>query len=192
MEVAKVIQKEHEHICTYASKFEGYCWFFKNTLSEEAIIAMFLNNVRKLLRVHAITIKQAKPSWEEFLKEITCMDNEEPREGVVVKAHFKKPVLAVEVEDSGKLSRREEEMAQEIERLKKRLNELEGPVGKPRQEFGKGCRNKSNIKCFRCGNPGHIARECQGGRKWNDDPEAEQDGRGKRQAKEGQGKAGRG
>ena len=153
---------------------------------------MFLNNVRKTLRVHAITIKRAKPSWEEFLREITRMDNEEPREGVVVKAPFKKPVLAVEVEDSGKLSRREEEMAQEIERLKKRLNELEGPVGKPRQEFGKGRRNKSDIKCFRCGKPGHIARECRGGRKRNDDPEAEQDGRGKRQAKEGQGKAGRG
>ena len=76
------------------------------------------------------------------------MDNKEPREGVVNKAPVKKPVLAVEVEDSGKLSRREEEMAQEIEKLKKRLNELEGPMGKPRQEFGKGCGNKSNIKCF--------------------------------------------
>ena len=76
-------------------------------MSEEAIIAMFLNNMRNLLRVHAITIKQAKPSWEEFLKEITLINNKEPREGVVVKAPFKKPVLAVEVEDSGKLSRRE-------------------------------------------------------------------------------------
>ena len=66
VEVAKVVQKEHEHICTYASKFKGYCWSFKNTLSEEALIAMFLNNVRKLLRVHANTIKRAKPSWEEF------------------------------------------------------------------------------------------------------------------------------
>ena len=61
---------------------------FSKTLSEEVIIAMFLNNVKKLLRVHAITIKRAKPSWEEFLKEITCMDNKEPREGVVVKAPF--------------------------------------------------------------------------------------------------------
>ena len=157
VEVAKVVQKEHEHICTYASKFKGYCQFFKNTLLEEAIIAMFLNNVRKLLRVHTITIKQAKLSWEEFLKEITCMDNKEPREGVVVKAPFEKPVLAVEVEDSGKLSRREEEMAQEIEKLKKRLKDLEKPLGKPRQEFGRGRRNKSNIKCFRCGKPGHNA-----------------------------------
>ena len=66
VEVAKVVQKEHEHICTYASKFKGYCQFFKNTLLEESIIDMFLNNVRKLLRVLAITIKQAKPSWEGF------------------------------------------------------------------------------------------------------------------------------
>ena len=50
------------------------------------------------------------------------MDNEEPREEVVVKARFKKPVLAVYLEDSVKLSQREEEMAQEIEKLKRRLN----------------------------------------------------------------------
>ena len=80
-----------------------------------------------------------------------------PGKGVVVKAPFIKPVLAVEVEDSGKLSRREEEMAQEIEKLKKRLNELEGPMGKLRQELEKSYRNKSDIKCFRCGKPGRIA-----------------------------------
>ena len=126
----------------------------------------------------------------EFLKEITQMDNEEPREGVVVKAPFKNPVLAVEVEDSGKLSQREEEMAQEIEKLK-RLNELEGPVVKPRPELGKSCRSRGNIKCFRYGKSGQIAYECQGGRKQSDDPEVEQDLQGKRQAKESQGKAGR-
>ena len=64
----------------------------------------------------------------DFLKEITRVDNEEPREGVVVKAPFKKPILAIEVENSGKLSQREEEMAQEIEKLKRRLNEYQGPV----------------------------------------------------------------
>ena len=64
------------------------------------------------------------------------MDNEEPREGVVVKAPSKKLVLAVEVEDSGKLSRIEE-MAQEIEKLRKRLNELEGPTGKQGRNLGK-------------------------------------------------------
>ena len=162
VEVAKVVQKYYEHICNNASKFEECCRFFKGTLLEEAIIAMFLNNVRKALRVHTITIKQAKPSWERFLEEVTCMENEEPREGVVVKAPFIKPVLALEVEDSGKLSRREEEMAQEIENLKKHLNELERPMGKPRQEFGKGCRNKSNIKCFRCGNQDTLLENAEG------------------------------
>ena len=149
---------------------------------EYAIIAMFLNNVRKALRVHTITIKHAKPTREEKLKEINQMDNEEPREGIVFKAPFKKPVLATEVEDSGKLRQREEEMAQEIEKLKRRLNELEGPVGKPRPEFGKNCRPRKDIKCFRCGKPGHIAQECQGGCKHSDDPKVEQELQGKRQA----------
>ena len=45
-------------------------------------------------------------------------------------------MLAAEVEDSGKLSQREEEMAQEIKKSK-RLNELEGPVGKRCQNLGR-------------------------------------------------------
>ena len=70
----------------------------------------------------------------------------------MVKTPFRKPVLAVELEESGKLSRREEEIAQEIERLKKRLNELEGPVGKQQAESGRSHRPQSNIKCFKCRN----------------------------------------
>ena len=67
MEVAKFLSKENEHICSYASKFEGYQRFFKETLSGDVIIAMFLSNVKKALRVHTITIKRAKPSWGDFL-----------------------------------------------------------------------------------------------------------------------------
>ena len=110
----------------------------------------------------------------------------------MVKTPFKKPVLAVEVEISGKLRQREEEMAQEIEKLKRQQNKIKGPVGKPRPEFGKNCRYRGDIKCFRCGKPGHIAQECQGGCKQSDNPKVEQDLQGKRQAKESQGKAGRG
>ena len=98
-------------------------------------------------------------------------------------------MLAVEVEDSGKLSQREEKIAQENEKTKRRLSELKGPVVKPRLEFGKSCRSRGNIKCFRCGKPGHISQECQGGRKQSDDPGVEQDVQGKRQATESQGKA---
>ena len=46
------------------------------------------------------------------------MDNEEPREGVVVKSPFKKPVLAVELEDSEKLSQREEKMTRKLKNEK--------------------------------------------------------------------------
>ena len=72
---------------------------------------MFLNDVRKLLRVHAIIIKRARPLWEGSLKEITQMDDKEPREGVELKTSFKKPVLAMELEEPVKFSQREEEMA---------------------------------------------------------------------------------
>ena len=64
-----------------------------------------------------MAIKRTRPSWESLLKEITYLDKE-PKEVVVVKTPFIKHVLAVELEKSGKLSWREEEMAQEIERLK--------------------------------------------------------------------------
>ena len=80
VEVAKLYQKEHEHICVYTSKFEEYWRFFKVTLTEEAMITMFLNNVLKSLKVHAVGIKRSKLSWDAFLQEITRLDNKEPRE----------------------------------------------------------------------------------------------------------------
>ena len=47
------------------------------------------------------------------------MNNKEPREGLVVKTPFKKPVLAMKLEEPVKVSWREEEMAWKIENLKK-------------------------------------------------------------------------
>ena len=101
VEVAKVYQKEHEHIRVYASKFEELHRFFRSTLTEEAVIGLFLNNVRKSLKVHAVGIKRSKPSWDAFLCEITKLDNEEPRDILVIKGSVRKPVLAVEVERNG-------------------------------------------------------------------------------------------
>ena len=93
------------------------------TLTEEAIIAMFLNNVRNALRIHAISIKRSKPSWDAFLREITRLDNEEPRAAAGAKTPYKKVSLAMEVEEvrGGSLSK--EELAQEVSELKKRLEE---------------------------------------------------------------------
>ena len=42
VEVAKIVQEEQEPIRVYASKFKEYKRFFRDTLTEEAIIAMFL------------------------------------------------------------------------------------------------------------------------------------------------------
>ena len=58
MEVVKYYQKEHRHICVYTSKFKEYWRFFKSTLTEEAMITMFLNNVHKSPKVHAADIKR--------------------------------------------------------------------------------------------------------------------------------------
>ena len=74
------------------------------------------------------------------------------------------PVLAVKLEESGKLSQREEEMAQKIERLKKRLNELEGPVGKQQAESGKSCRPQSKIKFLSVGNKVILSINAKGDR----------------------------
>ena len=94
VEVAKVYQKEHEHIRVYASKFEELHRFFKDALIKEAVIGLFLNNVRKSLKVHAVGIKRAKPLWDAFLREITKLDNKEPQDVSLVKGGIWKPVLA--------------------------------------------------------------------------------------------------
>ena len=60
VEVAKVYQKEYEHIRVYATKFEELHCFFRSTLTEEAVIGLLLNNVRKSLKVHAIETKKIK------------------------------------------------------------------------------------------------------------------------------------
>ena len=79
VEVAKVYQKEHEHIRVYTFKFEELHRFFKDTLTKKAVISLFLNNVRKSLKVHAVGIKRSKPSLDAFLREITKLDNEKPK-----------------------------------------------------------------------------------------------------------------
>ena len=42
VEVAKVHQRESDHICVYLAKFEKYCRFFQDTLTEDAVISLFL------------------------------------------------------------------------------------------------------------------------------------------------------
>ena len=60
VEVAKVHQRELDHIHVYLAEFEEYCCFFKNTLTEEAVTSLFLNNVFRALRIHFILVKRAK------------------------------------------------------------------------------------------------------------------------------------
>ena len=118
VEVAKCYQKKNEHICVYASKFEEYWRFFKATLTEEAMITMFLSNVCKLLKAHAVGIKRSKPSWDTFLQEITRLDREEPREVGGSQVPWKRPSLAVEVDKYGGVLRGEG-TAREIAILKR-------------------------------------------------------------------------
>ena len=67
VEVAKVYQKEHEHIRVYATKFEELHRFFKDTLTKEAVIGLFLNNVRKSLKVMQWELKGLNPHGMPFL-----------------------------------------------------------------------------------------------------------------------------
>ena len=61
-------------------KVQGMQRFFQDTLTEESVIGLYFNNVRKLLKVYAMWIKRSKPSWDAFLREITNLDNEEPQD----------------------------------------------------------------------------------------------------------------
>ena len=84
----------------YLAKFEEYCHFFKDTLTEEAVISLFLNNVWKALKIHSILVKRAKLSWDAFLREITRLDSKEPCEVGLSRVQDKKSLFAVEVEDT--------------------------------------------------------------------------------------------
>ena len=186
VEVAKLYQKENEHIRVYASKFEEYCRFFKATLTEEAMIAMFLNNVRKSLKVHAVGIKRSKPLWDAFFREITRLDNKEPREVGGSQVPWKRPSLAVEVDKYGGAAK-EKETAKEIASLKRWLVELENTAGSSRgSRRNRGAKrdqvDKRNMRYYWCGKLGHFLRDCQGGQKWNNNPEADSESMRERQA----------
>ena len=89
------------------------------------MIGLFLNNVRKSLKVHAIGIKRYKSSRDSFLREITKLDNKEPRDIALIKGGIQKPVLAQEVKKAPSSPKeREIELRREIEEPKKRLRDI--------------------------------------------------------------------
>ena len=107
VEVAKVCQRGLDHICAYLAKFEEYCCFFKDTLTEEAVLFLFLNNFCKALKIHSILVKRAKLLWAAFLREISRLDNKEPCKTGPLKAQEKKHSFSVEVEDTEGMTLRE-------------------------------------------------------------------------------------
>ena len=87
-----------------------------------------MNNVRKSLKVHAVGIKRSKPSWDAFLREITKLDNKEPRDISLIKRGIRKLVLALEVEKAPSSPKeREINLMKEIEELNKRFRDVEVP-----------------------------------------------------------------
>ena len=121
VKMAKVHQRESDHICVYSAKFEEYCCFFQDTLTEETVISLFLNSVQKALKVHSILFKRAKLSWDAFLREITRLDNEEPREAGPSRVQERKSTFAVEVENTKGMTLREIELMRRITLLEKQL-----------------------------------------------------------------------
>ena len=103
------------------------------------------------------------------MREIAWLDNEEPREAGGSKTVWKNSSLAVEIDKYEVHSLSKEELTEEIAHLKRQLAEEEGTLcsnKKTRPGWGHG--TKDSIQCFNCGNRGHIARNCQEKRNWED------------------------
>ena len=97
VKVAKVHQRDLNHIFVYLAKFEEYQCLFKDTLTEEAVISLFLNKVWRALKIHSVLVKRAKLLWDTFLHEITILDNRDPCEAKPSKVQEKKHTFAAEV-----------------------------------------------------------------------------------------------
>ena len=87
VEVAKAHQRELDHICVYSAKIEEYRHFFKDALTEEAVISLFLSKVCRALKIHSILVERAKLLWDAFLCEIARLDKIEPCKAEPSKAY---------------------------------------------------------------------------------------------------------
>ena len=57
--------------------------------------------------------------------------------------------------------------------LEKRLADLkDSPQGSGSNGSSCGCVQKKDVRCFKCGRFGHMARNCRGGSKQSNDPDA--------------------
>ena len=82
---------------------------------------------------------------------------------------WKKSSLAVEIDKSVVHSPSKEELMEEIAQLKRQLAEEEDMLrGSKKSRPGWGHDTRDRIQCYNCGNRGHIVRNCQEKRKWED------------------------
>ena len=149
-EVVCVKQQEDESVCLYISKFEGFKRFFVNAVTEETVIDLFLQNVRESLRHHVVAIKRRRLSWDEIIMEILSLNIKEPRR--INAGNKGKSVLALSQGGSVPMfvSKADEE---EVSKLRKRLQELEGKSPNKR--------TAENVCCFKCKKFGHFQRNCK-------------------------------
>ena len=80
---------------------------------------------------------------------------------------------------------RKEETTRIIASLKRWLAELENPAGSSsgkKKGAKRGQFAKKDLRCYCCGRPGYFLRDCQGGQKQNNNPEADPESRRERQA----------
>ena len=74
----QVYQREDLYIREYIAKFEELKRFFEE-MSMSTLIDIFMRNTRQAVHNSYIKLKRRKLTWEQFLSEITMINDEESR-----------------------------------------------------------------------------------------------------------------
>ena len=147
----QVYQREDGYIRKYIVKFEELKRFF-GEMSMSTLIDMFMRNTRRAVHNRYNELKRRKLTWEQFLSEVTVIDDEESRWDTS-RSKDEREGKRRSTQDTHKNSNKKRNNG-----LSARAEDFRKELKVSKEEYQKRVREKL---CLRCGKKGNFVKECK-------------------------------